>query len=44
MTMCWMTLRRSIQLFPDLQDLLERALVDEPPVLLRNGGVIADGL
>jgi DNA mismatch repair protein MutS len=28
--------------FPDLHDLLERAIVAEPPVLIRDGGVIAD--
>jgi DNA mismatch repair protein MutS len=29
--------------FPELGDLLQRALVEHPPVLLRDGGVIADG-
>ena len=29
--------------FPDLHDLLRRAIVDEPPVLIRDGGVIATG-
>ena len=28
---------------PDLQDLLSRALVDHPPVLIREGGVIREG-
>ena len=36
-------LRDSIALFPDQLALLERALVDAPPVLQRNGGVIASG-
>ncbi|MEM1411354.1 MAG: DNA mismatch repair protein MutS, partial [Pseudomonadota bacterium] len=36
-------LRRAIQLFPDVEDLLQRALVEEPPVLTRNGGMIAEG-
>ena len=29
--------------FPDLQQLLTRAIVESPPLLLREGGVIADG-
>jgi len=29
--------------FPELQQLLIRAIVDEPPVLIRDGGVIAGG-
>jgi DNA mismatch repair protein MutS len=32
-----------IPLFPELHDLLSRAIKDEPPVLIRDGGVIADG-
>ncbi len=36
-------LRQSIQLFPSVHELLQRALVDEPPVLARNGGVIDEG-
>ncbi len=36
-------LRKAIQLFPDVEELLIRALVAEPPVLARNGGVIAEG-
>ncbi len=28
--------------FPDLHDLLQRAIIEEPPVLIRDGGVIAD--
>jgi DNA mismatch repair protein MutS len=29
--------------FPDLLDLLQRAIIEEPPVLIRDGGVIARG-
>ena len=29
--------------FPDLHDLLLRAIIEEPPVLIRDGGVIAEG-
>jgi DNA mismatch repair protein MutS len=29
--------------FPDLVDLLQRAVIENPPVVLRDGGVIADG-
>lgn len=36
-------LQEAIEPFPEVLKLLSRALVDEPPVLLRNGGVIADG-
>jgi DNA mismatch repair protein MutS len=32
-----------IPLFPETHDLLLRALIDEPPVLIRDGGVIAAG-
>jgi DNA mismatch repair protein MutS len=32
-----------LRVFPDLHDLLSRAIVDEPPVLIRDGGVIAAG-
>jgi len=28
--------------FPDLHDLLQRAIIEEPPVLMRDGGVIAE--
>jgi DNA mismatch repair protein MutS len=37
------SLRKAIQHFPDVHDLLARALVETPPVLARNGGVIAGG-
>ncbi len=36
-------LAEDIQTFPELQDLLERAVVENPPVVLRDGGVIANG-
>jgi DNA mismatch repair protein MutS len=29
--------------FPELHDLLERAIIEDPPVLIRDGGVIAKG-
>jgi DNA mismatch repair protein MutS len=32
-----------LPLFPELVDLLRRAIIDEPPVLIRDGGVIATG-
>lgn len=37
------TLVGSIDPFPDLHDYLVRALVESPPVLLREGGIIAEG-
>ncbi|WP_102798302.1 DNA mismatch repair protein MutS [Bowmanella denitrificans] len=36
-------LGREINEFPALLDLLERAIIDNPPVLIRDGGVIAPG-
>jgi DNA mismatch repair protein MutS len=36
-------LSTSLPLFPEIHGLLVRALVDEPPVLARNGGVIRPG-
>ncbi|WP_372612215.1 DNA mismatch repair protein MutS [Halomonas sp.] len=36
-------LRRHIRPYPDLADTLTRALVDNPPVVIREGGVIAEG-
>jgi DNA mismatch repair protein MutS len=33
----------TIECLPELYQLLEKALVEEPPVLVRNGGVIAGG-
>lgn len=36
-------LRASIGHFDELRDLLERAVVEAPPVLVRDGGVIASG-
>ncbi|MEY1661607.1 DNA mismatch repair protein MutS [Isoalcanivorax beigongshangi] len=36
-------LKASLTLFPEEADLLERALIDNPPMLIRDGGVIAPG-
>ncbi len=36
-------LARRLRDFPDVRERLERAIVDEPPVLIRDGGVIARG-
>ncbi|MCP8898977.1 DNA mismatch repair protein MutS [Gilvimarinus xylanilyticus] len=33
----------SISTFPNLVDLLDRAIVENPPVVIRDGGVIAEG-
>lgn len=33
----------ALQLFPELHELLCRALVENPPMVVRDGGVIADG-
>jgi DNA mismatch repair protein MutS len=37
------TLAKNISEFPELYDLLQRALVDNPPVIIRDGGVLATG-
>ena len=37
------TLAKLIQPIPDIQNLLEQAIVENPPVLIRDGGVIAPG-
>lgn len=37
------TLRRQMGQFDELRDLLERAIIEAPPVLVRDGGVIAPG-
>lgn len=37
------SLRRSIGEHPRQRDLLQKAIVDNPPMLIRDGGVIADG-
>ncbi|MBS3963398.1 MAG: DNA mismatch repair protein MutS [Methylomonas sp.] len=37
------TLRNSLRDQPERVDLLQRALIDNPPVLIRDGGVIAPG-
>ncbi|NOQ82198.1 MAG: DNA mismatch repair protein MutS [Methylophaga sp.] len=36
-------LDRDLGTFPELLNLLQTALIDEPPVLIRDGGVIAEG-
>ncbi len=36
-------LRQQIDLMPDLLELLEKAIVDDPPFVLRDGGIIRDG-
>ena len=36
-------LAATISEFPQLQDLLQRAIIDNPPMVIRDGGVIADG-
>ena len=37
------TLAKLIQPIPTIQNLLEQAIIDSPPVLIRDGGVIAPG-
>jgi len=37
------TLSQDINLFPELLEILNKAIVDEPPVIIRDGGVIATG-
>lgn len=36
-------LRERASTFPELRDLLERAVMENPPVIIRDGGVIRDG-
>jgi len=36
-------LRQALGQYPELHDLLQRALIESPPVLIRDGGVIAQG-
>ncbi|MGB0733060.1 MAG: DNA mismatch repair protein MutS [Pontibacterium sp.] len=36
-------LKEDISEFPELADTLERAIIDNPPVVIRDGGVIAEG-
>lgn len=36
-------LARGISEYPELADLLHRAIIESPPVVMREGGVIADG-
>ncbi|MEO0436211.1 MAG: DNA mismatch repair protein MutS [Pseudomonadota bacterium] len=37
------TVRGNLQGFPELVDLLSRAIIDNPPAIIRDGGVIAAG-
>lgn len=37
------SLAKNISTFPDLVDLLDRAIIENPPVVIRDGGVIAEG-
>lgn len=37
------TLAREISTYPELAELLERAVIDNPPVIIRDGGVIKEG-
>ena len=37
------TLEQDINLFPELLETLNKAIIDEPPVIVRDGGVIAEG-
>jgi DNA mismatch repair protein MutS len=37
------SLMRRVSEYPELVDLLQRALVENPPVVIRDGGVIAEG-
>jgi len=37
------TLRTDISEFPDIVELLSKALIENPPVVIREGGVIAEG-
>ena len=39
----WQRLHETILLFENLSDLLDRALIDNPPLWMRDGGVIATG-
>ena len=36
-------LRGAVAEFPDIHDLLRRAIIDNPPMIIRDGGVIAPG-
>jgi len=37
------TLAKTITTFPDLEQLLGKAIIENPPVVIRDGGVIAEG-
>jgi DNA mismatch repair protein MutS len=36
-------LSQDIAEFPDLYELLQKAIIDNPPVIIREGGVLAEG-
>ena len=38
-----MQLKEDIREFPQLHDLLQRAIIENPPVVIREGGVLAEG-
>lgn len=38
-----LTLKNDLSLFPELHDLLQSAIIENPPVTIRDGGVIARG-
>lgn len=40
---CLKDIRSRIDLLPELVELLDRAIVDDPPFVLRDGGIIKDG-
>jgi DNA mismatch repair protein MutS len=40
---CLQTISAEISEFPDLENLLQRAIVENPPMVVRDGGVIARG-
>ncbi|WP_029918414.1 DNA mismatch repair protein MutS [Pelobacter seleniigenes] len=40
---CLKEIRSRIDLLPELVELLDRAIVDDPPFVLRDGGIIKDG-
>ena len=42
-TALWQSLSKRIADFPELRTLLQNAIIDNPPVLIRDGGVIAPG-
>ncbi|MBN2606672.1 MAG: DNA mismatch repair protein MutS [Thiotrichales bacterium] len=39
----WQSLAKTLGFYPDLADTLDKALVESPPMLMRDGGVFAEG-